>query len=157
MMSLAPQLFTGNASNCAKQEADKEFTLNRFCITKRLLFKWLQNFFSYSFYIFIHVYFSMFVMLGHEHGGEENMINIQLFCYCFVEKLCIGTDLVWLNQKSPSILFIPCVYFLSDSRELVPFMSDDSCCSDIKTVFLYIIFTGTEVTDKLLIEYVPNC
>lgn len=111
MMSLVPLLFTGNASNRAKQELDKEFTLDRFCNTKRLLFKWLQNLFFNSFFIFIHVYFSMFVMLEHEHGGEQNMIKIQKNYYCFVEKLCIVTDLAWLNQKSPSILLFLVIFF----------------------------------------------
>lgn len=79
MMNLVPQLSTGNASNHAKQEAEREFTLNRFCIKERLLFQWLQKFFFYSFSNFIHVYFSVFVMLGHEHGGEQIMIKIQFF------------------------------------------------------------------------------
>lgn len=58
----------------------------------------------------------------------------------------------WIGLVESKIPF-DIIYF---SRKLVPFMSDDFCISDIKTVILYIIFMGTEVTDKLLIEYVPN-
>lgn len=85
-MSLARRLFTGNASNYGDQKrwvSNQENSHYTFCITKRLLIKWLHNFlFPISFQFFIHVYFSVFLFLlcwEIEHGVEQIMIKINFF------------------------------------------------------------------------------
>lgn len=148
MMSLAPQLFTGNASNCAKRQTKishlKQILYHEKAsiqVVAEFLFLFILHFHSC---LFLYV---CYVGIWAWRRAKYDQYSIILLLLCREIMYCYWIGLV--ESKIPFDI----IYF---SRKLVPFMSDDFCISDIKTVILYIIFMGTEVTDKLLIEYVPN-